>query len=49
MEEAIRLLKTKEYSITEIAGMTGFCDAKYFGKVFKKETGKSPSAYQNEA
>ena len=45
IEEAIKLLHAKKYSITEIADMTGFCDAKYFSKVFKKETGKSPSTY----
>lgn len=48
IEEAERLLKSQKYTIAEIADITGFCDAKYFGKVFKKETGKVPTSYLKE-
>lgn len=48
IEEAERLLQSQKYTITEVADMTGFCDAKYFSKVFKKETGKAPTAYLKE-
>lgn len=35
MERAKMLLGTGRYSVTEIAEMLGYCDAKYFGKKFK--------------
>lgn len=48
MKLAKRLLSTKEiseYNITEIAEMCGFSDSLYFSRVFKKNTGYSPSEY----
>ena len=36
----------KSYSIAEIANLLMFCDAKYFSKCFKKETGMSPLQYR---
>ena len=46
MQRAEQLLREGEYSITEIAEMTGFCDAKYFREVFRKHFGVSPSEYK---
>lgn len=43
---AKKLLIDRELSVTEIAETTGFCDIQYFGKVFKRETGVSPSQFQ---
>lgn len=34
-----------QYSIEEIAIKSGFYDARYFSRIFKKETGLSPSQY----
>ena len=48
IREAERLLKSQKYTIAEIADMTGFCDPKYFSRVFKKETGKVPTTYLKE-
>ena len=35
-------------SMMQIAEMCGFAEQKYFNKVFKDETGKSPSQYRKE-
>ena len=48
IREAERLLKSQKYTIAEIADMTGFCEPKYFSRVFKKETGKVPTTYLKE-
>lgn len=45
MEKAKVLLATKEHNVSEVAGMIGFCNAKYFGKKFKKLYNISPSGY----
>ncbi|MDE6988758.1 MAG: helix-turn-helix transcriptional regulator, partial [Bacteroides acidifaciens] len=45
LQHAAQLLKQGEYTITEIADMVGFSDAKYFREVFKKYYGVSPSKY----
>lgn len=42
---AASLIVKGEKSITEIAYMTGFRDAKYFREVFKKQFGVAPSQY----
>ena len=44
----MKLLKEGTHSITEIAEMTGFSDAKYFREVFKKHFNVSPSQYGKE-
>ena len=36
LKRAMQLLKEQKYTITEVAEMTGFSDAKYFREVFKK-------------
>ena len=46
---ATKLLKEQKHTITEIAEMTGFSDAKYFREVFKKHFNVSPSQYAKEA
>lgn len=45
LKRAAQLLKEQQYSITEVAEMTGFSDAKYFREVFKKHFNVSPSQY----
>lgn len=45
MERAKELLKTKKYTISEIAYKSGFSDAKYFRDVFRKKYNQSPSQY----
>ncbi len=41
------LLLTSPQSVTEIAATLGFSDATGFGRLFKKLTGQTPSAYRN--
>lgn len=36
-----------KYSITEVSLLSGYNDAKYFAKLFKKKTGSTPSEYRN--
>lgn len=45
MNRATILLKSRRYTINEIAYMLGFNDRKYFSKEFKKRYGKTPSEY----
>ena len=40
------LLETNEYSVTDVAMMSGFNDTAYFAREFKKATGIPPSAYR---
>lgn len=48
MERAKMLLTSGRYNITEIAGMLGYCDAKYFGKKFKSFYHICPTGYLKE-
>ena len=45
IKRAMQLLSQHKYSVTDVAFMTGFSDAKYFGKVFKKKVGVTPAKY----
>ena len=45
MDRALKLLASQQYTVSEIAGMLGYCDAKYFGKKFKEFYRVSPSKY----
>ena len=46
IEKAIELIQKSNYSLTEIAYLTGFSDQSHFTRVFKKHTGKNPSAFR---
>ncbi len=46
IEKAIQLLNDPAYSLSEIAYLTGFSDQSHFTRIFKKHTGKNPSAYK---
>ncbi len=45
---ACDLLKTGDYSVTEVAALVGIEDIYYFSKLFKSETGVSPSQYRDK-
>ena len=45
---AINMLIETRYSITEIAMYCGYQDSNYFGDVFRKMTGMSPSSYRKQ-
>lgn len=46
MEKACELLRDTNKKVNEISKMTGYSDATYFGKVFKKYIGCSPEEYR---
>ena len=46
MEEAKELLINGKYKVYEISQMVGYSSEKYFFRVFKQHTGKSPAEYQ---
>lgn len=48
IEKAINLMADADYSLTEIAYLTGFSDQSHFNRIFKKHTGKNPSAYKKD-
>jgi AraC-like DNA-binding protein len=48
IENAIRLIHTNNFSLTQIAYLTGFSDQSHFSRIFKQHTGKSPSAYRKQ-
>lgn len=43
------MLASRRYSVTEIATLLGYCDAKYFSKKFKDFYGVSPMQYVRDA
>lgn len=45
LNKAAKLLRAKRNTVTEIAELTGFNDAKYFREVFKKKFGVAPTQY----
>ena len=46
IDKAIQLLTTTDHTLTEVAYLTGFSDQSHFARIFKKVTGKNPSAYR---
>lgn len=46
IKHALSLLETTDYNISEIAYRSGFNDPRYFSRIFKKMTGKTPKQYQ---
>jgi AraC-like DNA-binding protein len=46
IEKAIELIRSTNYSLTEIAYLTGFSDQSHFTRIFRQHTGKNPSPYR---
>jgi len=46
METAKKSLRVSNDKIEQIAGSVGYQDAKYFGKLFKQNTGITPKEYR---
>jgi hypothetical protein len=46
IEKSISLMTDTDYSLTEIAYLTGFSDQSHFNRIFKKQTGQNPSIYK---
>ena len=49
MRRAADLLRTTDLSVTDIADRTGFDDANYFARQFRRVMGSSPSAYRRQS
>jgi len=47
MERAADILLSSPVKISEVAAMVGFEDVKYFGQMFKKYAGKTPSEFRD--
>lgn len=45
IERAKMLLSYSDFKIYNVAGVLGFTDTEYFSKVFKKQTGSTPSSF----
>nr|WP_202016076.1 hybrid sensor histidine kinase/response regulator transcription factor [Chryseolinea lacunae] len=45
LKQALKLMETKQYTLSEIAYQTGFNSASYFTRSFKEEYGKAPSEF----
>jgi len=45
IKEALKLMETQKYTLSEIAFQTGFNSASYFTRCFKDQYGKAPSEY----
>ncbi|WP_347840138.1 two-component regulator propeller domain-containing protein [uncultured Draconibacterium sp.] len=43
LDQAIKLIQSKKYTITEVSELCGFASVGYFSTVFRKHFGKSPS------
>lgn len=48
IEKAIQLIQTTNYSLTEIAYLTGFSDQSHFTRIFKKFTGQNPLSFRKK-
>lgn len=49
IQKAVTLLKSGDYTVSEVAESVGICDLKYFSKLFKRYTGISPSTMKKYA
>jgi ligand-binding sensor domain-containing protein/signal transduction histidine kinase/CheY-like chemotaxis protein/AraC-like DNA-binding protein len=45
LNKSVQLMRTRNYNISELAFQVGFNDPKYFGRIFKKHFGKTPTEY----
>lgn len=46
IDKAVKLMENTAYSLTEIAYLTGFSDQSHFTRIFKKQTGQTPTFYR---
>lgn len=49
IRRAMEMLAVSPAKVSEVAAMSGYEDVKYFSRLFKKHTGKTPSEFREEA
>ena len=49
VKQAIKLMDTHKFTLSEIAFQTGFSSSSYFTRCFKEEYGKTPSEYLHQS
>ncbi|PQP80158.1 DNA-binding response regulator [Paenibacillus sp. PCH8] len=49
IRRAMDMLAVSPAKVSEVAAISGYEDVKYFSRLFKKHTGKTPSEYREEA
>ena len=48
LSNAMTLMSTTNYNITQIAQSVGYDNPLYFSRLFKKHTGYTPTEYKNK-
>lgn len=48
MTNAQMLLESSDYTVQQITSFAGYEDAPYFGRLFKRELGITPSQYRKQ-
>lgn len=48
IDKAVELMAEPKHSLTEIAYLTGFSDQSHFNRIFRQQTGETPSAYRKK-
>lgn len=48
LNKAKELLRSTDYTIQEISGLVGYENPLYFSRIFRKQTGQSPSQYREK-
>lgn len=48
LKKAAELIRSRQYTVYQVSYMVGYNDSKYFSKEFKKQFGKTPSAFAGE-
>ena len=46
IEKACEILKSSSCTIAQVSEMTGYSDPSYFSRIFKNQTGKTPSQWK---
>lgn len=49
IEKACELLKSTPYSIAQVSEMVGYSDPSYFTRIFKNQTGRTPTQWKRRA
>ena len=48
INNAVSLLESTDYNVTEISTIVGYDNPLYFSRIFKKQKGVSPSDYRKQ-